>query len=117
MGIDTKLIDELLVGYKTPEQIVGENGLLKQLTKAVLERMMHAEMTDHLGNQKHDSSGYNTGNSRNGTSRKKVKGDFGEIHLELRGIGAGLSSRRSWPRAKRGSRVSTTRSYRCTRGE
>lgn len=82
MGIDTKLIDELLVGYKTPEQIVGENGLLKQLTKAVLERMMHAELADHLGYPKHDPSGYNTGNSRNGTSRKKLKGDFGEIELE-----------------------------------
>jgi putative transposase len=82
MGIDTKLIDDLLVGYTKPEQIVGENGLLKQLTKAVLERMMHAEMADHLGYQKHDPAGYNTGNSRNGTSRKKLKGDFGEIELE-----------------------------------
>jgi len=82
MAIDTKLIDELLVNYKKPEQIVGENGLLKELTKAILERVMHAEMADHLGYQKHDPAGYNTGNSRNGTSRKILKGDFGEIDLE-----------------------------------
>ncbi len=82
MAIDTKLIDELLVNYKKPEQIVGENGLLKELTKAILERVMHAEMADHLGYQKHDPAGYNTGNSRNGTSRKIPKGDFGEIDLE-----------------------------------
>src|SRR6266536_3437326 len=82
MAIDTKLIDELPVNYKKPEQIVGENGLLKELTKAILERVMHAEMADHLGYQKHDPAGYNTGNSRNGTSRKILKGDFGEIDLE-----------------------------------
>ena len=49
MAIDVKLIDKLLTDYKKPEDIIGENGLLKQLTKALLERAMQAEMTDHLG--------------------------------------------------------------------
>ena len=49
MAIDSELIDRLLIGYKKPEDIIGENGLLKQLTKAVLERALQAEMTDHLG--------------------------------------------------------------------
>jgi len=48
MAIDLKLIDQLLGDYKKPEDIIGENGLLKQLTKALLERAMQAEMTDHL---------------------------------------------------------------------
>jgi transposase-like protein len=61
---------------------VGENGLLKQLTKAILERAMQAEMTEHLGYEKHDPAGYNSGNSRNGKSHKKVKGDFGEFEIE-----------------------------------
>src|SRR5690242_17326990 len=82
MAIDLKLIDKLLDGYTKPEQIVGENGLLKQLTKAVLERALNAELTGHLGYEKHDPVGYGTGNSRNGTTRKKLKGDFGEIELE-----------------------------------
>lgn len=82
MAIDPKLIDKLLDGYQKPEQIVGENGLLKQLTKAVLERAMNAELTTHLGYEKHDPAGYGTGNSRNGRTRKKVKGDFGEIEVE-----------------------------------
>jgi putative transposase len=43
MTIDLKLVDELLAGYKKPEDIIGENGLLKQLTKALLERAMNAE--------------------------------------------------------------------------
>ena len=49
MAIDLKLIDKLLADYKNPEDIIGENGLLKQLTKALLERAMQAELTEHLG--------------------------------------------------------------------
>jgi putative transposase len=82
MAIDVKLVDELLKGYKSPEQLIGENGLLKQLTKALVERALQAEMTSHLGYDKHDPAGHNSGNSRNGTTRKKLKGDFGEIELE-----------------------------------
>jgi putative transposase len=82
MAIDPKLIDKLLADYKRPEDIVGENGLLKQLTKAVLERAMNAELTDHLGYEKHDPVGHKSGNSRNGKSSKKLKGEFGEIDLE-----------------------------------
>jgi len=82
MTIDSKLVDELLAGYKKPEDIIGENGLLKQLTKAVLERAMNAELTEHVGYEKHDPAGYNSGNSRNGASKKKLKGDFGEMELE-----------------------------------
>ena len=81
MTIDPKLVDALLAGYKKPEDIIGENGLLKQLTKALLERAMNAELTDHVGYEKHDPAGYNSGNSRNGASKKKLKGDFGEMEL------------------------------------
>lgn len=82
MAIDLKLIDKLLADYKKPEDIIGENGLLKQLTKALLERAMQAEMTDHLGYEKHDPIGHNSGNSRNGATTKTLKGDFGEMPLE-----------------------------------
>jgi putative transposase len=82
MAIDAELIDKLLADYKNPEQIIGENGLLKQLTKAVLERALKAELTEHLGYEKHDPVGQGSGNSRNGKSRKKLKGDFGELELE-----------------------------------
>ena len=55
MAIDLKLIDKLLADYKKPEDIIGENGLLKQLTKAFYwKRAMQAEMTEHLGYSKHD---------------------------------------------------------------
>src|SRR5580692_8450356 len=82
MAIDVNLIDKLLADYKKPEDIIGEHGLLKQLTKALLERAMQAEMTDHLGYEKHDPAGNNSGNSRNGVSAKTLKGEFGEMPLE-----------------------------------
>src|SRR5918994_6335244 len=82
MEVKTELVDELLKGYKKPEDIIGENGLLKQLTKAILERAMNAELAVHLGYHKHDPAGYNSGNSRNGATAKTVKGEFGEIVVE-----------------------------------
>src|ERR1700730_6735871 len=82
MGLDTKLIDELLKGRSTVEEIAGENGLLKQLTKAILKRALHAELTTHLGYEKHEVAGHGSGNSRNGASRKRLKGDFGTLEIE-----------------------------------
>jgi putative transposase len=80
--IDNELIDNLLKNYKKPEDLIGENGLLKQLTKQLLERAMAAEMTEHVGYDKHDAAGNNSGNSRNGKSAKTIKGTFGELALE-----------------------------------
>lgn len=83
MAIDNELIDKLLKDYKKPEDLVGENGLLKELTKRLLERAMSAEMTAHVGYEKHDATGDNTGNSRNGTSAKTIKGSFGTMPIEI----------------------------------
>ena len=80
--VKPELIDELLKGYEKPEDIIGENGLLKSLTKALLERAMNAELTNHLGYEKYDPTGHNSGNSRNGTTSKTVKGEFGEMVVE-----------------------------------
>ncbi len=83
MGIDKEVLDKLLASYQKPEDIIGENGLLKQLTKALVERAMEAELTTHLGYEKHDLVGYGSGNSRNGKSTKRLKGDFGEVEIEV----------------------------------
>jgi len=80
--IKPELVDELLKGYQKPEDIIGENGVLKRLMKALLERAMSAELTNHLGYQKHDPAGHNSGNSRNGTTSKTVKGEFGEMVVD-----------------------------------
>jgi putative transposase len=81
MAITEELLDRLLKDYKKPEDLVGQNGLLKELTKRLLERAMQVELTDHLGYAKHEVSGKNSGNSRNGNYSKTVKGEFG--HLEV----------------------------------
>jgi putative transposase len=75
-------LDELLIG-KSTEEIVGPNGLLKQLTKALVERAMNAELSHHLGYGKHAAEGRGSGNNRNGKSRKKVQGEFGSVEIEV----------------------------------
>ena len=85
METKTKLeaaLDELIAG-KSTEEIVGPDGLLKQLTKALLERAMSAELAHHLGYGKHEPEGRGSGNSRNGQSRKTVQGDFGEVEIAI----------------------------------
>jgi putative transposase len=83
MALDKELIDKLLEGYQKPEDLIGENGLLKQLTKALVERALSAEMTHHLGYEKNDPDGRGSGNSRNGNSHKKLSGDFGQMEIEI----------------------------------
>ena len=83
MTIDNELIDNLLKGYKKPEDLIGENGLLKQLTKQLLERAMAAELTEHVGYEKHEAAGDGSGNSRNGTSAKTIRGTFGTLPIEV----------------------------------
>jgi putative transposase len=83
MALDKELIDKLLEGYEKPEDLIGQNGLLKQLTKALVERALNAELTHHLGYEKNDPQGRGSGNSRNGKGKKKLKGDFGEVEIEV----------------------------------
>jgi putative transposase len=80
---DTKLIDQLLEGRTTPEDITGEHGLLKQLTKVLLERALQTEMTHHLGHQPHARVTNDGGNARNGSSKKTMQGEFGKLTLEI----------------------------------
>ena len=56
---------------------------MKSLTRALVERMLVGELNHHLGYEKHEVSGYGSGNSRNGTSRKTLKGDSGEMTIEV----------------------------------
>jgi putative transposase len=83
MATTDELLDILMKDYKKPEDLIGENGLLKQLTKRLLERAMQAEMTDHLGYEKHAPAGKKSGNSRNGDYKKTVKGEFGNLDVAV----------------------------------
>ena len=81
--LPTDLIDALLANYKKPEDLIGQNGLLKQLTKALVERALQAELTDHLGHDKNQVVANEAGNTRNGRSQKTLKGDFGALPIEI----------------------------------
>jgi len=81
--IRKEVLDELLAKYKTPEDLLGKEGIIKQLTQALVQRALEGELTDHLGYEKYDPQGNNSGNSRNGASGKKVKTGNGEIEIEV----------------------------------
>ncbi|QYO61957.1 IS256 family transposase [Leptolyngbya sp. 7M] len=83
MTIRPELLDELLKDYAKPEDLVGEGGLLKQLTKALVERCLETEMSVHLDQPQYQSEGKAKRNRRNGHSKKTIKGEFGEATLEI----------------------------------
>ena len=115
MAIDPKLIDKLLAEHgHRPQDIAGENGLLKQLTKALLERAMNAELKDHLGYESTILPAI-TAKRRNGKTKKTLKGTSARSIWRRRAIVTARLSRRSSKNTRPGSRVLTTRSCRCMR--
>jgi len=71
--MDKELIDKLLEDYQKPEDLIG----------VIVERALQAELTTHLGYEKHSPEGHLSGNSRNGVSTKQLKGNFGEVQIEV----------------------------------
>jgi hypothetical protein len=111
-----KLADSLLANYKKPEGLIGENGLLKQLTKMLVERALEVEMTDHLGNDKSGSVSNDSANTRNGHSAKTLKGGIsGRCPSTSHETAKARSSLKSSPSIRLDGAVSTTRSFRFTR--
>jgi transposase-like protein len=82
--VDDELADQLL-GKAQAEgaELLGPDGLLSQVTRALLERALAEEMTGHLGYEKHDPGGRGSGNSRNGTTGKTVLTDVGAVDLAV----------------------------------
>ncbi len=81
--VPEELLASLLADYKKPEDLIGENGLLKQLTKRLVEKALEAELTEHLGHDRHQTVANTSGNTRNGKSKKTLKGEFGELPIEV----------------------------------
>lgn len=83
MAISNEMLDELLGNAKTQDDLFGKDGLLKQLSKQLMERLLDMEMTNHLGYMKHAVEGDNSGNSRNGKTKKTVKTGNGDIEIAV----------------------------------
>jgi len=81
--ITPELLDQLLANYEKPEDLTREDGLFKQLKKALIERALGAELTEHLGYEKGDPGGRGSGNSRNGTSGKTILTEDGQIDIAV----------------------------------
>jgi putative transposase len=81
--VEPDLIDRLLADYQKPEDLLGENGILKQPTKAIVERALQAELAIHLGHDKHEAVVNDSGNTRNGSSAKTLKSDFGALPIDI----------------------------------
>jgi hypothetical protein len=95
LRINKHVIDELLLEFRTPEQILGKDGLIKQLTKAVLERALDAELAHHLRDDPAPTASPGgleapqgipepaRRNVRNGHSRKTVRSEHGQLTLDI----------------------------------
>jgi putative transposase len=83
MAFNDAIIDELIKGHTTQEDFFGKNGLIKQLTKRILERALQGELTAHVGYEKHAPEGRNGGNSRNGSYTKRVLTDDERLTIEV----------------------------------
>jgi transposase-like protein len=81
--IKSEVLDELLSGVSSPDDLMGDEGLFRQLKKALMERALGAELTHHLGYEKGDPAGRGSGNSRNGHSSKTVLTEDGELDLAI----------------------------------
>jgi putative transposase len=79
-GIDPKVLDELVAGVQSGEDF---KDLLKRLNKGLLERVLEAEMTHHLGHESGGAVRNAEGNTCNGKGKKRVQGGFGQVELEI----------------------------------
>ena len=84
MTFRPELLDELLKDYQSPEDLVGTGGILKQLTTALVERCLNAELGHHLEEERAEPVEASTPrNRRNGHSKKTIKGEFGEAEIAI----------------------------------
>ena len=83
MAITKEVLDELLKDCNSPDEFYGPDGLVKQLSKALIERMMQAELTEQLGYGKNESGEKETENRRNGKTSKTLRTDQGPMEIEV----------------------------------
>ncbi|WP_415881137.1 IS256 family transposase [Leptolyngbya sp. Cla-17] len=83
MTFQPELLDQLLQGYEKPEDLLGDGGILKQLTQALVERCLEAEMQTHIEAHRTQPEALKPNNRRNGHSKKTIKGEFGEAEIAI----------------------------------
>lgn len=81
--INNEILDELLKGCERPEDLLGDGGLMKDLKRALMQRMLGAELTEHLGYEHGEEAPPVQSNRRNGVSRKTVRSEDGAFEIEV----------------------------------
>ena len=112
--IRRELLDELLADYKSPDDLIGESGLLKELTRALVNRAMQAEMSEHLGYDHGKAPPDGQANRRNGKRNKRLRSDQGMLDVEVPRDRDGTFEPALVPKHAREFRGFETRSSRCT---
>ena len=110
MAIPEDLLDALMKDYKNPEDLIGETGLLKQLTKQLLERAMKAEMTEHLGYEKNAPANKKPTIPETAATRSGLKGSLAISILTFPATVIPALSRSFSPRGRVASPALMTRS-------
>jgi hypothetical protein len=114
--LPTELIDALLADYKKPEDLIGQNGILKQLTKALVERALQAELTDHLGHGKNELVANEPATPATGAARKPSRATLVNCPSKSPATALARSSRKSSPSTRPAGAALTTRYCRCMHG-
>jgi transposase-like protein len=83
MAFTKEVLDEILKDCHGPDDFYGPEGIMKQLAQALVERTMEAEMTEHLGYEKHGQGEKTSGNRRNGKTSKELRTDGGPMRIEV----------------------------------
>ena len=83
MTISKEVLDELLSGVENAEDLLGDKGLMKELKVRLMERMLGAELTAHLGYEPHGEPARQQSNRRNGAARKVLKGNDGAVPIDF----------------------------------
>jgi putative transposase len=81
--IRQELLEELLADYEKPEDLVGPDGLLRDLFKRLIETAAGAELTEHLGYERGDPAGRGSGDNRNGTTSKTLVTEHGDVTVDM----------------------------------
>jgi Transposase, Mutator family len=114
--IPDEVIDQLLGNYKSPEQLTGPNGLIKQLVARLVTRAVNAELDHHLGYEAGEAPPEGQSNRRTGKTTKTLRSEVDRFRSKSLAIAMAASSHKSWVSTSVTSVASTIRSCRCTRG-
>ena len=83
-AVPADVVDRLMAQVRTGDlELLGDGGVIAELAKKLLERALDEELTDHIGYQRGDPAGRGSGNSRNGTTPKRVLTDLGAVDLDI----------------------------------